>query len=151
MNLYKSAVLYLLRGRKTFLIPVLFSNYMTAALKLLKKLYKVTLGDGVGWGCRTKYPARPLSGRLLTSLVLVVLVFCFDQVNLKVKHVEYDTFYIPEISSLVDIQEDYLMWFLHQAGMVRVHVKHILKLWPFCVFVFFFFNVTLAHCGGPKL
>nr|XP_021505907.1 probable E3 ubiquitin-protein ligase HERC3 isoform X4 [Meriones unguiculatus] len=78
VNLYKGAVLYLLRGRKTFLIPVLFNNYMTAALKLLEKLYKV---------------------------------------NLKVKHVEYDTFYIPEISSLVDIQEDYLMWFLHQAGM----------------------------------
>lgn len=48
MNLYKSAVVYLLRGRKTFLIPVVFNNYMTAALKLLKKLYKVTLGDGVG-------------------------------------------------------------------------------------------------------
>ncbi|XP_025146202.1 probable E3 ubiquitin-protein ligase HERC3 isoform X2 [Bubalus kerabau] len=78
VNLYKGAVVYLLRGRKTFLIPVLFNNYITAALKLLEKLYKV---------------------------------------NLKVKHVEYDTFYIPEISSLVDIQEDYLMWFLHQAGM----------------------------------
>ncbi|XP_029424926.1 probable E3 ubiquitin-protein ligase HERC3 isoform X3 [Nannospalax galili] len=78
VNLYKSAVLYLLRGRKTFLIPVLFNNYITAALKLLEKLYKV---------------------------------------NLKVKHVEYDSFYIPEISNLVDIQEDYLMWFLHQAGM----------------------------------
>ncbi|XP_060003550.1 probable E3 ubiquitin-protein ligase HERC3 isoform X3 [Lagenorhynchus albirostris] len=78
VNLYKGAVVYLLRGRKTFLIPVLFNNYVTAALKLLEKLYKV---------------------------------------NLKVKHVEYDTFYIPEVSSLVDIQEDYLMWFLHQAGM----------------------------------
>ncbi|XP_030879469.1 probable E3 ubiquitin-protein ligase HERC3 [Leptonychotes weddellii] len=78
VNLYKGAVVYLLRGRKTFLIPVLFNNYITAALKLLEKLYKV---------------------------------------NIKVKHVEYDTFYIPEISSLVDIQEDYLMWFLHQAGM----------------------------------
>lgn len=78
VNLYKGAVVYLLRGRKTFLIPVIFNNYITAALKLLEKLYKV---------------------------------------NLKVKHVEYDTFYIPEISSLVDIQEDYLMWFLHQAGM----------------------------------
>lgn len=77
VNLYKDAVVYLLQGRKTFLIPVLFNNYITAALKLLEKLYKV---------------------------------------NLKVKHVEYDTFYIPEISSLVDIQEDYLMWFLHQAG-----------------------------------
>ncbi|XP_059971060.1 probable E3 ubiquitin-protein ligase HERC3 isoform X2 [Mesoplodon densirostris] len=81
VNLYKGAVIYLLRGRKTFLIPVLFNNYVTAALKLLEKLYKV---------------------------------------NLKVKHVEYDTFYIPEISSLVDIQEDYLMWFLHQAGMDAV-------------------------------
>ncbi|XP_053460972.1 probable E3 ubiquitin-protein ligase HERC3 isoform X2 [Nycticebus coucang] len=81
VNLYKGAVLYLLRGRKTFLIPVLFNNYITAALKLLEKLYKV---------------------------------------NLKVKHVDYDTFYIPEISSLVDIQEDYLMWFLHQAGMDAV-------------------------------
>ncbi|XP_065734176.1 probable E3 ubiquitin-protein ligase HERC3 isoform X2 [Phocoena phocoena] len=80
VNLYKGAVVYLLRGRKTFLIPVLFNNYITAALKLLEKLYKV---------------------------------------NLKVKHVEYDTFYIPEVSSLVDIQEDYLMWFLHQAGMAR--------------------------------
>ncbi|KAM4834292.1 putative E3 ubiquitin-protein ligase HERC3 isoform 4-T4 [Thomomys bottae] len=81
VNLYKGAALYLLRGRKTFLIPVLFNNYITAALKLLEKLYKV---------------------------------------NLKVKHVEYDTFYIPEISNLVDIQEDYLMWFLHQAGMDAV-------------------------------
>jgi len=89
VNLYKGAVVYLLRGRKTFLIPVLFNNYITAALKLLEKLYKV---------------------------------------NIKVKHVEYDTFYIPEISSLVDIQEDYLMWFLHQAGMVRIQVKQILKL-----------------------
>lgn len=51
--------------------------------------------------------------------------FIFHQVNLKVKHVEYDTFYIPEISSLVDIQEDYLMWFLRQAGMVRIHIKLI--------------------------
>uniref|UniRef100_A0A8C2QFS7 Hect domain and RLD 3 n=1 Tax=Cricetulus griseus TaxID=10029 RepID=A0A8C2QFS7_CRIGR len=78
VTLYKDAVLYLLKGRKTFLIPVVFTSYVTAALKLLKKLYKV---------------------------------------NLRVKHVEYDKFYIPEISSLVDIQEDYLMWFLHQAGM----------------------------------
>uniref|UniRef100_A0A2K6FMQ0 HECT-type E3 ubiquitin transferase n=1 Tax=Propithecus coquereli TaxID=379532 RepID=A0A2K6FMQ0_PROCO len=92
VNLYKGAVLYLLRGRKTFLIPVLFNNYITAALKLLEKLYKV---------------------------------------NLKVKHVEYDTFYIPEISSLVDIQEDYLMWFLHQAGMVRIPDAVTLCSYPF--------------------
>ncbi|KAJ6655415.1 hypothetical protein lerEdw1_005412 [Lerista edwardsae] len=42
------------------------------------------------------------------------------EVNQKVKHIEYDKFYIPEISSLVDIQEDYLMWFLHEAGMDAV-------------------------------
>ncbi|OXB72100.1 UNVERIFIED_CONTAM: hypothetical protein H355_012400 [Colinus virginianus] len=78
VDLYKGAVVYLLSGRKTLLIPVLFSSYITAALRLLEKLHKV---------------------------------------NQKVKHIEYDKFYIPEISSLVDIQEDYLMWFLHQAGM----------------------------------
>lgn len=61
-------------------------------------------------------------------MLSVVLILCFHQVNLRVKHVEYDKFYIPEISSLVDIQEDYLMWFLHQAGMVRLYIKHILKL-----------------------
>lgn len=41
---------------------------------------------------------------------------------------EYDKFYIPEISSLVDIQEDYLMWFLHQAGMVRGLDMVVMKL-----------------------
>ncbi|XP_054845554.1 probable E3 ubiquitin-protein ligase HERC3 isoform X1 [Eublepharis macularius] len=78
VDLYKGAVVYLLNGKKTLLIPVLYSSYITAALRLLEKLHKV---------------------------------------NQKVGHVEYDKFYIPEISSLVDIQEDYLMWFLHQAGM----------------------------------
>lgn len=43
VNLYKDAVVYLLQGRKTFLIPVLFNNYITAALKLLEKLYKVNI------------------------------------------------------------------------------------------------------------
>lgn len=50
VNLYKGAVLYLLRGRKTFLIPVLFNNYVTAALKLLEKLYKVSIGGASGEG-----------------------------------------------------------------------------------------------------
>lgn len=67
---------------------------------------------------------KPFTSRLGLSCPCFVL----HQVNLKVKHVEYDTFYIPEVSSLVDIQEDYLMWFLHQAGMVRMRVKHISKL-----------------------
>uniref|UniRef100_A0A674ITA9 HECT-type E3 ubiquitin transferase n=1 Tax=Terrapene triunguis TaxID=2587831 RepID=A0A674ITA9_9SAUR len=41
VNLYKGAVVYLLNGRKTLLIPVLFSSYITAALRLLEKLHKV--------------------------------------------------------------------------------------------------------------
>ncbi|KAG8593237.1 hypothetical protein GDO81_000769 [Engystomops pustulosus] len=78
IDLYKGAVVYLLNGRKTLLIPVLFTSYITAALRLLEKMHKV---------------------------------------NVKVQHVDHDKFYIPEISSLVDIQEDYLMWFLNQAGL----------------------------------
>ncbi|XP_075716794.1 putative E3 ubiquitin-protein ligase HERC3 isoform X4 [Rhinoderma darwinii] len=78
IDLYKGAVIYLLNGRKNLLIPVLFTSYITAALRLLEKLHKV---------------------------------------NVKVQHVEHVKFYIPEISSLVDIQEDYLMWFLNQAGL----------------------------------
>uniref|UniRef100_A0A8B9RI51 HECT and RLD domain containing E3 ubiquitin protein ligase 3 n=1 Tax=Astyanax mexicanus TaxID=7994 RepID=A0A8B9RI51_ASTMX len=34
------------------------------------------------------------------------------KVNQKAHHVEYNRFYIPDITSLVDIQEDYLKWFL---------------------------------------
>ncbi|XP_062378987.1 probable E3 ubiquitin-protein ligase HERC3 isoform X1 [Sardina pilchardus] len=37
------------------------------------------------------------------------------KVNLKAHHVEYNCFYIPDITSLVDIQEDYLKWFLSKA------------------------------------
>ncbi|XP_063773192.1 probable E3 ubiquitin-protein ligase HERC3 isoform X2 [Pseudophryne corroboree] len=81
IDLYKGAVVYLLTGHKTLLIPVLFTSYITAALRLLEKLHKV---------------------------------------NVKVRHVEHDKFYIPEISSLVDIQEDYLTWFLNQAGLDSV-------------------------------
>uniref|UniRef100_A0AAQ6AGP7 HECT domain-containing protein n=1 Tax=Amphiprion ocellaris TaxID=80972 RepID=A0AAQ6AGP7_AMPOC len=39
-------------------------------------------------------------------------------VNLKANHVEYSRFYIPDITSLVDIQEDYLKWFLNRAEIV---------------------------------
>lgn len=38
--------------------------------------------------------------------------------NLKAKHVEYNSFYIPDITNLVDIQEDYLKWFLSRADIV---------------------------------
>ncbi|XP_047009907.1 probable E3 ubiquitin-protein ligase HERC3 isoform X1 [Ictalurus punctatus] len=37
------------------------------------------------------------------------------KVNQKAHHVEYNRFYIPDITSLVDIQEDYLKWFLSKA------------------------------------
>lgn len=47
----------------------------------------------------------------------VNLVF---QVNLKAQHVEYNRFYIPDITSLVDIQEDYLKWFLSKPEMVSL-------------------------------
>lgn len=42
------------------------------------------------------------------------------QVNLKAHHVEYNHFYIPDITSLVDIQEDYLKWFLSKAQIVSM-------------------------------
>lgn len=42
------------------------------------------------------------------------------QVNLKAHHVEYNIFYIPDITTLVDIQEDYLKWFLRKADIVRM-------------------------------
>lgn len=37
------------------------------------------------------------------------------KVNQKAHHVEYNSFYIPDITTLVDIQEDYLKWFLSKA------------------------------------
>lgn len=40
------------------------------------------------------------------------------QVNQKAHHVEYNRFYISDITSMVDIQEDYLKWFLSKAEIV---------------------------------
>uniref|UniRef100_A0AAY4AKA8 HECT domain-containing protein n=1 Tax=Denticeps clupeoides TaxID=299321 RepID=A0AAY4AKA8_9TELE len=42
------------------------------------------------------------------------------KVNLKAQHVDYNHFYIPDITSLVDIQEDYLKWFLSKAEISSV-------------------------------
>jgi hypothetical protein len=39
-------------------------------------------------------------------------------VNLKAQHVDYNRFYIPDVTTLVDIQEDYLKWFLSKAETV---------------------------------
>ncbi|KAM4603973.1 putative E3 ubiquitin-protein ligase HERC3 isoform 5-T5 [Polymixia lowei] len=41
------------------------------------------------------------------------------KVNLKAQHVEYNHFYIPDITTLVDIQEDYLKWFLSKAEIKK--------------------------------
>ncbi|XP_063314711.1 probable E3 ubiquitin-protein ligase HERC3 isoform X1 [Pelobates fuscus] len=98
VDLYKATVVYLLNSKKTLLIPVLFTSYITAALRLLEKLHKV---------------------------------------NEKVRHVEHDKFYIPEISSLVDIQEDYLMWFLNQAGL-KVHPSIMQDSVTLCSYPFVF-------------
>ncbi|XP_076003795.1 putative E3 ubiquitin-protein ligase HERC3 isoform X2 [Genypterus blacodes] len=77
VDMYKSIVVFLLRGGKALLVPgVFYENYFIATLRLLEKLHKV---------------------------------------NLKAHHVEYNRFYIPDITSLVDIQEDYLKWFLSKA------------------------------------
>lgn len=40
--------------------------------------------------------------------------------NQRAHHVEYNRFYIPDITSLVDIQEDYLKWFLSKAEIVSL-------------------------------
>lgn len=53
-----------------------------------------------------------------------VFVPC-HQVNLKAHHVEYNRFYIPDITSLVDIQEDYLKWFLSKAEIVSTDIVSI--------------------------
>ncbi|XP_054634415.1 probable E3 ubiquitin-protein ligase HERC3 isoform X2 [Dunckerocampus dactyliophorus] len=37
------------------------------------------------------------------------------KVNQKAHHVEYSRFYIPDVNNLVDIEEDYLKWFLGKA------------------------------------
>lgn len=49
------------------------------------------------------------------------------QVNLKAHHVEYNHFYIPDITSMVDIQEDYLNWFLSKAQIVSVAARLIIN------------------------
>uniref|UniRef100_A0A667ZUN9 HECT and RLD domain containing E3 ubiquitin protein ligase 3 n=1 Tax=Myripristis murdjan TaxID=586833 RepID=A0A667ZUN9_9TELE len=42
VEMYKSIVVFLLTGGKTLLIPVFHDSYISAALKLLEKLYKVS-------------------------------------------------------------------------------------------------------------
>uniref|UniRef100_A0A3Q2V688 HECT and RLD domain containing E3 ubiquitin protein ligase 3 n=1 Tax=Haplochromis burtoni TaxID=8153 RepID=A0A3Q2V688_HAPBU len=92
VDMYKSIVVFMLTGGKTVLVPMFYENYFLATLRLLEKLHKVFTND----------------------THQQVFVPCY-QVNLKAQHVEYNRFYIPDITSLVDIQEDYLKWFLSKA------------------------------------
>uniref|UniRef100_A0A667ZSS8 HECT and RLD domain containing E3 ubiquitin protein ligase 3 n=1 Tax=Myripristis murdjan TaxID=586833 RepID=A0A667ZSS8_9TELE len=96
VEMYKSIVVFLLTGGKTLLIPVFHDSYISAALKLLEKLYKV---------------------------------------NLKAQHVEYNHFYIPDITSLVDIQEDYLKWFLSKAE-IKMRPPHTQSSVTLCAYPF---------------
>lgn len=41
VDLYKSIVVFLLKGGKTLLVPVFYENYFVATLRLLEKLHKV--------------------------------------------------------------------------------------------------------------
>uniref|UniRef100_A0A8C7ZJT1 HECT and RLD domain containing E3 ubiquitin protein ligase 3 n=1 Tax=Oryzias sinensis TaxID=183150 RepID=A0A8C7ZJT1_9TELE len=54
------------------------------------------------------------------------------KVNLKAHHVEYNHFYIPDITSLVDIQEDYLKWFLSKQYLYGL----VVSLMNLCAFPF---------------
>uniref|UniRef100_A0A8C1C7T4 HECT and RLD domain containing E3 ubiquitin protein ligase 3 n=1 Tax=Cyprinus carpio carpio TaxID=630221 RepID=A0A8C1C7T4_CYPCA len=49
------------------------------------------------------------------------------KVNLKAQLVEYNHFYIPDISRLVDIQEDYLKWFLRKGSVTLCAYPFILN------------------------
>lgn len=41
VDVYKSIVVFLLRGGKTLLVPISYENYFVATLRLLEKLHKV--------------------------------------------------------------------------------------------------------------
>lgn len=41
VDMYKSIVVFLLRGGKTLLVPISYENYFVATLRLLEKLHKV--------------------------------------------------------------------------------------------------------------
>lgn len=122
VDMYKSIVVFLLRGGKTLLVPISYENYFVATLRLLEKLHKVIrLFSQVS----VNYIIFSFSSEghvfVLEALNIQLMVFlsCI-QVNLKAHHVEYNHFYIPDITSMVDIQEDYLKWFLSKAQIVSV-------------------------------
>ncbi|KAJ8000715.1 hypothetical protein DPEC_G00183230 [Dallia pectoralis] len=57
------------------------------------------------------------------------------KVNLKAGHVEYNRFYIPDVTTLVDIQEDYLKWFLSKAEM-KVRAQSVQSSVMLCAYPF---------------
>ncbi|XP_061102038.1 probable E3 ubiquitin-protein ligase HERC3 isoform X1 [Conger conger] len=57
------------------------------------------------------------------------------KVNQRAQHVEYNSFYIPDISNLVDIQEDYLKWFLSKAE-IKMRSPPVQSSVTLCAFPF---------------
>uniref|UniRef100_M4A648 HECT and RLD domain containing E3 ubiquitin protein ligase 3 n=1 Tax=Xiphophorus maculatus TaxID=8083 RepID=M4A648_XIPMA len=64
-------------------------------------------------------------------LATLQLLEKLHKVNLRANHVEYSRFYIPDISGLVDIQEDYLKWFLTKAEIQNDFPSVNLCAFPF--------------------
>lgn len=130
VDMYKSIVVFLLRGGKTLLVPISYENYFVATLRLLEKLHKVIRQFSQ---VSVNYILFSFSSEghafVLEALYIqLIQVFCSCiQVNLKAHHVEYNHFYIPDITSMVDIQEDYLKWFLSKAQIVSVAAGFIIK------------------------
>uniref|UniRef100_A0A6Q2X9Z2 HECT domain-containing protein n=1 Tax=Esox lucius TaxID=8010 RepID=A0A6Q2X9Z2_ESOLU len=58
------------------------------------------------------------------------------KVNLKAGHVEYNRFYIPDVTTLVDIQEDYLKWFLSKAEIVKHWFSSVQSSVTLCAYPF---------------
>lgn len=140
VEMYKNIVVFLLTGGKTILVPVFYENYFLATLRLLEKLHKVR--KELAYCCRehvwrgnvfvlvkwflevVEVPRGLPSSVMFPGADARVL----SQVNLKAHHVEYSRFYIPDITSLVDIQEDYLKWFLSKAEIVSA--DFLCYTWP---------------------
>ncbi|XP_016124859.1 probable E3 ubiquitin-protein ligase HERC3 [Sinocyclocheilus grahami] len=95
-------------------VRLLFETLMKPAFaRLLEQMYKSIVVFLLTGG---KALLMPVFLESYTSAALRLLEK-LHKVNLKVHRVEYNHFYIPDISRLVDIQEDYLKWFLRKADI----------------------------------
>lgn len=123
VDMYKSIVVFLLRGGKTLLVPISYENYFVATLRLLEKLHKVIRRFSQASVNNVIFSFSQKDFLFVLEALHIHLIQVFLsclQVNLKAHHVEYNHFYIPDITSMVDIQEDYLKWFLSKAQIVSV-------------------------------